>query len=79
MTIRYDVLRELEEYTDLENSEIGELCQLLTRLSRTNISDKFRKALDKEIDKNLEMFKTRTKIVEETVTTTTTYRRLEWD
>lgn len=77
---RQQLIAELEVYTELEGTEIGEACTLLHRLAHYAycLDDKFVKALDKELASQLSMFKDQCTIVERTETQTIKYRELEW-
>lgn len=70
----------LKEYADLENDEIGEVCQIMIDLTGyiSYVSEDFYKALIKEIKDKLEFFKENTEIVENPVTFHKKVRDLEW-
>ena len=77
-------LNELSEYSQLQNDELGELCELLEAIwYRTpyGISEGFQDAIAKEILAQLDNFKTYSRIVEtiETKEIKQTIRELEWD
>ena len=57
---------ELEKYAELENTELGEACLLLSRLFDYGdfLSVKFSKELDKEIKRHVDNFRKNTKIIE---------------
>jgi len=77
-----DKTNELEEYTQLEGTEIGELCNALIAVAHRKdycSSKKFIKALEQEIDEQLKNFKDHCKIVEREVVTKDKVRELEWD
>ena len=73
-------IKELEEYANMEGTEIGELCHVLIRMAnyRDYMSDEFRLALEKEIKSQLNMFKGSTQIVEKVETFTQKFKELEW-
>lgn len=76
---RFKLCRELEKYAEVEGTEVGEVCQLLIQLAGDEdyVSEKFHKALVKEIKDQLKNFKRYYKIVEQTETITVTRRELE--
>ena len=73
--------KELEEYAELMNDELGELCTILSRLSSYSdyYSDEFGDALVKEIKDQLQNIVENARVVEEEETITRTVRSLEWD
>lgn len=75
-------LEELRAYADLEGTEVGDYVSLLLALKEQcswQMEVSFANELDEELMRQLTMFRTRTKIVERTVTETRTIRELEWD
>jgi len=77
MTGIQDKANELFAYADLCNDEVGETCLLLCSMSGYTyaLTAEFIKALEEEIDRNLEWFQNNSKIVNNEHTET--YRRLE--
>lgn len=71
----------LKEYSELEGSELGEICNLLleVRVYRDYISNEFKEALDKELKAQLKNFKDNCRIVTKKVQTTQTVKELEWN
>ena len=75
---------ELSEYSMLEGSELGEYCASLLVMrdhSKSHgMSEEFDKALNAEITKQLNNFKSYSRIVEriEEINETRTYKELEW-
>lgn len=78
---RYQLLEELEEYIQLESTEIGEACAALRNVANSMeyLSKEFQEAVDKELLEQLNMFKEQCTITERTETRTFTVRELEWD
>jgi len=72
--------KELEAYSEIEGTEIGEACFHLLAIKRypDYVSDKFYKALIKEIQKQLEYFQLNSYFVEKKETRTVKYSTLEW-
>lgn len=75
------LVKDLEEYVQLEGSEIGEACSLLCQLSHYAycLDDKFVKALDKELASQLKMFREQCTIVEVEEVSTHKYKQLDWN
>lgn len=75
-----DIIDELYEYVSVEDTEIGEVCQLLITLSqyKSYISPKFYNMLIKEIKEYLDNFKENAIIKEEEVITRERYKYIEW-
>lgn len=75
-----NMINELEEYSNLENTEVGEVCSLLVEISRYSdfISREFYSSLQKEIKSQLDNFKNNTKIVQEIITHKSVSKKLEW-
>lgn len=73
--------RELTKYSELENTELGEVCELLIQIVnlRYYISEEFKQALEKEMEAQLQNFKAKCKIVTRKVKTTEIIKELEWD
>lgn len=72
---------QLEEYAQLEGTEIGESCLLLTQLVSYEpyLSDEFVAALTKEMTSQLENFKENTTIVDDVEKIERPFKRLEWN
>jgi hypothetical protein len=73
---------ELNEYIELEGSELGEVCGYLVSISHywDYLSKGFQKSLELEIKSHLKYFKKNCKIVERPVEkVVTTIRELEWN
>jgi hypothetical protein len=62
----YDKIKQLREFTDLESSEVSEVCELLYRVAEYSdyLSDEFMVALEQEIDSNLKGYKDEFDVVE---------------
>lgn len=75
-----DQLIELEEYADLEGSELGEVVHLLLRLNQYQygLSDEFKKALASEIESIYRLFANETKIIEREVISKRIVKELVW-
>ena len=75
-----DVADRLTEYTEIEGSEVGELCELLIKLSEYQIymSIEFQSALLEELKLKYANFNENSTIVKREVTTTSTITELEW-
>jgi hypothetical protein len=73
-------LEDFEMYTNLDGSEIGEVCGLLLQLSRYRnyISDEFQKAVEVEILYQLENFREYSEIITSTETYSREVKTLEW-
>ena len=73
-------MSELMDYALLEGSELGEACMHLDDLAGYDycLSDEFVDALKKETAKQLDMFKTLSRIVEKEETYTHKVKSLEW-
>ncbi len=75
---------ELEEYANLEGTELGEICNLLTRLCSyicgysAYISEECQEAIIKEIKSQLDNFKENSKIVTSEKTVTVKNKELHW-
>ena len=71
---------ELNVYINLEGTEIGEACNLLTSISHYQdyVSKKFYDALLNEMEEQLHMFKTCTTINKREVKETFIMQELEW-
>jgi len=71
---------ELQEYTDIERTELGEACLLLTSLISYGdyISEQFSQALEREIEAQLKNFKENSRIVESEISGKRKYIDLEW-
>jgi hypothetical protein len=76
-----DKLKELTQYADLDESEVGEVCGTLIYLYSTKdyLSPEFIRALDKEIEAQLRSFQERSKVIEVEETHTELVRKLIWD
>ena len=71
---------ELNRYAEIEGSEIGDCCILLSALEthKDELSNKFYEALCKEIEYQLKLFKECCVIVKEDKVYNYTEERLEW-
>ena len=62
-----DDYNELSEYTQIDNTELGEYCNLLLLISETGegygMSDEFRAAVTKEMKARLKGYKDHTRII----------------
>ena len=82
--IEYDQLmslcNELKEYSDLEGSEIGEICNLLINIAKYHsyTSDPFREALIIELQNQLQNFKENSTISEIEISTPRIEKILDW-
>ena len=76
-----DVAMKLEEYTSLQNDEMGEAGHLMQTLSgyHPHLSMTFGKALLKEMNRSLATYNEYCTIVERKETVTREYRELEWN
>jgi len=76
---RNKLCKDLNEYAELEGSEVGEVCQLLIQLVRYSdyITKECYAAIIKEMKDQLDIFTNQFKIVERTETNVITYRELE--
>ena len=77
-----DTMIDLEVYADLEGTEVGELCAGLIRLHRLYpyfLDGKFKEALEKEIEAQLNNFKEFSEIVEKEETRPHKYQELVWN
>ncbi len=72
---------QLEEYSEIEGTELGEACNLLITLARYDycLSNQFVKSLEKEVGRKLKDFQENAKIVEREVTSTQTYKEIAWN
>ncbi len=72
---------ELTKYSELEGSEVGEICHLLIQITNfpDYISDDFKEALKKEMKAQLQNFKDNCKIVTKKVKYSEIVKTLEWD
>lgn len=75
-----DILNDLIKYADIEGTEIGEVCILLTDIARypDYVSEEFYHALEKEIMSQLKYFKENSEIVEREETFTRKMVELAW-
>lgn len=71
---------ELQKYADLEGTELGEMCTILCSLFGypDYMSEEFFTAIENEITKQLDNFKTNSKIVEIEETVVRKVVDLEW-
>jgi hypothetical protein len=71
----------LEEYASLDETELGEVCELLISLQKYSymISTNLNEALNKEIKEQHEYFIENTKIVEHKETCIKRWKELEWN
>jgi len=71
---------ELNEYIELEGTELGEVCSYLVSISHywDYLSEEFQKCLESEIKSQLDYFKNNTKIVQEIITHKSVSKKLEW-
>jgi hypothetical protein len=76
-----DDILELQEYANIEGSELGEACWALIGLFgyRDYISDECAEIIKNEILKQLKNFKENSEIIEEEETHTTKYQKLVWN
>ena len=72
---------ELEKYSRLERSEIGEVNDVLFSLNnyKDYVSDEFVIALEKELKEQLENFRSSCKIIKKKVIREVECEALEWD
>ena len=72
---------ELQRYASLDNTKLGEACNLLISLQgyEPYLTDAFTEALRTEIKEQLENFQTKARIVEKEEIIKRTYEELEWD
>jgi len=72
---------ELTKYSELEESEVGEACNLLIQIVDypNYISDEFKQALKKEMKAQLLNFERNCIIVTKKVKSIRTIKTLEWD
>jgi len=70
----------LEEYAELEGSELGEACNLLITLTNFDycFSESFNNSLVEEIKQQLQNFKDNSKITKKEVTRSYEVEQLEW-
>ena len=70
---------DLQEYAQIEGTELGETCEILLQLHgcKDYVSKEFYESLIKEIKDQLDNFRSYFKIVEKTETNIITYRELE--
>jgi hypothetical protein len=75
-----ELASKLELYASYEDTELGEACSLLTRLSSRldYVSDEFEQAVIKEMQAQLENFEEWSEIVQETKISTYTTTELHW-
>lgn len=75
-----DKILELERYSDIEGSEVGELCHFLCALVHymPYMSDEFITALESEVSINLQNFQENSRIIETEETITRIVSELEW-
>lgn len=73
-------IMQLEEYAELEGSEIGESCMYLISLYRRRdyLSNHFINAVELEIDYQLDNFKENCRVVERESTHKYIIKELEW-
>lgn len=71
---------DLTEYTELEGSEVGEMCNLLLQLHNYTdyFSDEFKEALEIEMKNQLKNFKDKCKIVKREIKSVQIVKELEW-
>ena len=76
----HEKINELQKYSELEGTEIGEFCTILCQIAQypDYMTDEFFAAIEKEIDAQLDNFKTNATIVETPKTVTHTIVELEW-
>ena len=81
MELSDEEFNELEKYSRLEGTELGEVNDVLLALNnyKDYVSDEFGIALEKEIRDQLENFRSKCKIVKRKVTREVVYEELEWD
>jgi len=74
------IISELRHYVELDGTEIGEAGSLMCQLASYSpyVSEKFLKALVKELHNYLDDFKENSKIVEVIETVEHKVKRLEW-
>ena len=76
------MLEDLEMYSELDGSELGELCLALSVLYQKYpyfLSKGFKKAIEKEIKAQLDNFKDNSKIVKKEEVYTRVWEELEWN
>lgn len=75
-----DTELDLQEYVEVDNTELGEACGYLLEASRYGYcySNKFNKAVKREIKRQLKNYENNSQIVESTETRVATFRELEW-
>ena len=75
-----DKIEELREYAKIEGSELGEALELLCEIDNLKdyLSSAFGKAIEKEIDYELNFMKNNTKIIVREYTQTNEYKELVW-
>jgi len=75
-----DKIEELREYAKIEGSELGEALELLCEIDNLKdyLSSAFGKAIEKEINYELNFMKNNTKIVVREYTQTNEYKELVW-
>ena len=76
----YRLAENLESYAELEGTELGEACCNLAQVSRypDYLSEKFMKAVIKEMKKQLKNFEDNAEIKYETHNVTSSVKFLEW-
>ena len=84
MSVDYNEMKELAEklrkYAIIEGTEIGEVCGDLINCAQniSYYSDEFEEALYKEMQEQLENFKTKCVIVDRVRVSEIKYKELEW-
>ncbi len=75
-----DIIRDLAQYADLENTEIGEACTALINCYqfRDTYEPEFVRELENQIKDNLEYFRKYSEIVERKIVTERNVLELEW-
>ena len=81
MELSDEEFNELEKYSRLEGTELGEVNDVLLALNnyKDYVSDEFGIALEKEIRDQLENFRSTCKIIKKKVIREDVYEELEWD
>lgn len=78
----HKIINELKKYSEIEGTEIGELCGFLETIygfGSYYLTEGFEKAVISEIQAQLDNFKTYAKIVKKKRTTTHEFVDLEWE